>query len=158
MHYDIFDSPIGTLTVASDGIAIAELHIEGDRYFSEIPKSWIKDTNDPLLKQAKLELAEYFSGTRKKFEVPMKAHGTEFQTQVWTALQNIQAGSTTTYSEIAQKINKPKAVRAVGTAVGRNPICIMVPCHRVLASNGSLGGFVAGLERKQALLGVEGAV
>lgn len=152
------DSPIGNLTLVTDGEHITELHIEGDRHFTEIPDEWTRNTEHPLLLQAKQELKEYFTGARTAFDVPLRARGTDFQQQVWKALKDIQPGSTTTYSEIAMAISKPKAMRAVGTAIGKNPICIMVPCHRVLTSNGTLGGFVAGTERKQSLLTLEHAI
>ena len=158
MNYDIFNSPIGLLTVSTDGKGITSLHIEGDRYFTEIPADWTRTTSDPLLKQAKKELDEYFAGKRKKFDLPLVEVGTVFQQGVWYAISQIPAGSTSTYGAIAEKMGKPKAVRAVGTAVGRNPICIIIPCHRVLGGNGSMGGFVAGIERKKALLKLEGVL
>lgn len=158
MRYDIFDSPIGALTVATDGEAITELHIEGDRYFTSIPSGWVREAGNPVLIQARQELSAYFEGKRQVFEIPFRAQGTDFQKQVWKALEKVQSGSTTTYSEIAMKIGKPKAVRAVGTAIGKNPICVIVPCHRVLTRSGSLGGFVAGTERKQSLLALEHAI
>lgn len=158
MIYDVIDSPLGKLTIGTNGSAITELHIEGDRYFTAIPAEWVKDSTEPLLLQAKQELAEYFAGKRSNFSVPTNAEGTLFQKQVWDALRAVPTGTTTTYSSIAAKINKPKAVRAVGTAIGRNPICILVPCHRVLTSDGSIGGFVAGIARKQHLLQVEQAI
>jgi len=158
MFYDVIDSPIGTLTIATDGAHITELHIEEDRYFTKTPTNWTRNTEHPLLLQAKQELQEYFIGKRKTFDVPLRAQGTDFQKQVWKALETVPLGFTTTYSKIAAVVSKPKAVRAVGTAIGKNPICIMVPCHRVLATNGSLGGFVAGTERKQSLLTLEHAI
>jgi methylated-DNA-[protein]-cysteine S-methyltransferase len=157
MLYDIFDSPVGKLTVSTDGTAITGLHIEGDRYFADVPTTWRLDADQPLLRQARRELAEYFAGTRSTFELPLRVDGTAFQRDVWQALQRIKPGDTLTYGTLAEALGRPKAARAVGTAVGRNPICIIVPCHRVLAGDGSLGGYVAGLERKQALLDIEKA-
>jgi methylated-DNA-[protein]-cysteine S-methyltransferase len=156
--YDIFSSPLGQITAASNGGAIIALHIEGDRYFAGIPSDWVHDSSNALLVRLKHELAEYFAGTRMRFDVPVVFEGTEFQHAVWAALQAIAPSQSTTYGALAAAIGKPKAVRAVGTAVGRNPLCIVVPCHRVLASDGSLGGYVAGLERKQQLLTLEGAM
>jgi methylated-DNA-[protein]-cysteine S-methyltransferase len=156
--YDIFSSPLGQITAASNGGAIIALHIEGDRYFAGIPSDWVHDSSNALLVRLKRELAEYFAGTRTRFDVPIAFSGTEFQQSVWNALQTIAPSETTTYGALAAKIGRPKAVRAVGTAVGRNPLCVVVPCHRVLASDGSLGGYVAGLERKQQLLTLEGAL
>lgn len=155
--YDIFTSPIGAITASSDGTAVTGLHIEGDRYFTTVPAEWVRDESDAVLRQLQSELAEYFAGTRTQFDVPVAFKGTEFQQSVWTALQMIGQSETTSYGALAAAIGRPKAVRAVGTAVGRNPLCIVVPCHRVLASDGSLGGYVAGLERKRHLLTLEGA-
>lgn len=155
MVYDIFDSPIGALTVSADVDTITGLHIEGDRYFRRVPDYWQRDPSHPLLMKVGKELKEYFAGTRKTFDVPITVKGTDFQKEVWQALRNLPAGTTTTYAALAAKIGKPKAVRAVGSAAGRNPICIIIPCHRVLASSGGLGGFVAGLPRKQQLLDAE---
>jgi methylated-DNA-[protein]-cysteine S-methyltransferase len=155
MYYNTIESPIGKLTIATDGAYITGLHIEGDRYFNKVPTDWKHSGSHQLLKSAKSQLQEYFDGSRQKFELPLKLVGTSFQQSVWKALESIPFGKTTTYKQIAAKINNPNAVRAIGTAVGRNPICIIIPCHRVLTSDGSLGGYVAGLERKNSLLSHE---
>jgi len=156
MQYDIFPSPVGKLTIATDEQFITALHIQGDRYFTEIPKGWKRVKHHPLLDQLYMELEEYFAGWRNTFGVPMKTDGTPFQKEVWLALRQIPSGTTTTYSQIAAKLGKPSAARAVGTAVGKNPICIMIPCHRVVGSDGKIGDFVAGPVRKQQLLDIEG--
>jgi methylated-DNA-[protein]-cysteine S-methyltransferase len=158
MYYDVFPSPVGDITASSDGTAITGLHIEGDRYFTSMPSEWVHDVAQPLFTQLRTELSEYFAGARTHFDVPVAFEGTEFQRLVWKALQGIPAGKTVSYGALAETIGRPKAVRAVGTAVGRNPLCIVVPCHRVLAGDGSLGGYVAGLDRKQYLLALEGAL
>jgi methylated-DNA-[protein]-cysteine S-methyltransferase len=155
MFYDVFQSPLGTLTIAGDETHIRELHIEGDRYFTAIPSSWVHAPEHALFKDIRKELTAYFNGDLRSFTVPLKFEGTDFQKQVWHELRNIPAGATITYAELALRINKPKAVRAVGTAVGKNPLCILIPCHRVLASSGGLGGYVAGLDRKRYLLQLE---
>jgi methylated-DNA-[protein]-cysteine S-methyltransferase len=156
MKYDIFNSPLGLLTVSTDGANITALHIQDDRYFTAVPAGWTKVSDQPLLRRAKEQLDQYFAGRRQKFDLPLSSAGTPFQQEVWVVLRNIPAGSTVTYADIARQIGRPKAVRAVGTAVGRNPLCIIVPCHRVLGSGGGLGGYVAGVERKQDLLRLEG--
>lgn len=160
MFYDVFDSPLGALTVLSDGIRVTGLHIEGDRYFSpaNIPANWKQDAEQPIFQQTRQELKEYFAHDRKEFDIPIQSTGTPFQQEVWNVIREIPYGQTLTYAEIAQKIHNPKAVRAVGSAVGRNPVCLITPCHRVLASDGTLGGFVAGLPRKQQLLELENAL
>ncbi len=155
MKYLKLSSPVGIITIASDAKAITHLHIEGDRYFTSIPSDWMEDSDDPILKKAKEELLEYFEGKRNTFSFPVTFAGTPFQESVWNALREIPAGKTVSYTFLAEKIGKPKAVRAVGSAVGRNPICIIVPCHRVLASNGTFGGYVAGIQCKEFLLGLE---
>lgn len=154
-QYAIYKSPIGDITITTDGTSLTGLHIEGDRHFTSIPDSWIHVQDNPLLQKVQTELDEYFNGSRTAFTVPINTAGTDFQQLVWSALQNIPAGVNISYGELARQIDRPKAVRAVGTAIGRNPICIIVPCHRVLASDGSLGGYVAGIERKKYLLDLE---
>ncbi len=155
MKYNIFDSPVGKLIISTDGIHITGLHIERDRYFNTAPSDWIQDSDEPILKQANVELQEYFLGKRTEFNLAISVQGTLFQKKVWNALTKIPICSTSTYAEIAKKIGKPKAVRAVGNAVAHNPICILIPCHRVIKRDGSLGGFTAGKECKQKLLKIE---
>jgi methylated-DNA-[protein]-cysteine S-methyltransferase len=158
MLYDVFDSPLGLITLSTDGQNLTGLHIEGDRYFTEVPSAWIHSANHPLLLKANQQLLEYLNGDRQNFDLALALQGTDFQKQVWDSLLSIPAGTTTTYASIAHQIGRPKAVRAVGSAVGRNPISVIVPCHRVLASSGSLGGYVAGLDFKRRLLGLEGVL
>lgn len=113
--------------------------------------------NHPVLLKAEKELNEYFSNKRKKFTIPLEPLGTDFQQRVWQALQEIPYGSTFSYKQIAEKIGNPKAVRAVGGAIGRNPLSIVIPCHRVIGSNGTLTGFAGGLDKKTKLLQLEAA-
>ena len=110
-----------------------------------------------MLRQAQAQLAEYFAGTRSTFDLPLDLQGgTAFQRSVWDALLAIPRGGTTSYGVLSRSIGQPAAVRAVGAAVGRNPLSIVVPCHRVVGANGSLTGYAGGLERKSALLKLEG--
>ncbi|MDR2868507.1 MAG: methylated-DNA--[protein]-cysteine S-methyltransferase [Bacteroidales bacterium] len=111
----------------------------------------------PLLEKTKEQLTEYFAGKRTDFDLPLQAVGTIFQKQVWTALQTIPYGETRSYKQIADRIGNPKACRAVGLANNRNPIPIIIPCHRVIASDGKLQGYAGGLEIKERLLGIEKA-
>lgn len=108
-----------------------------------------------ILTQAEKELQQYFSGQRQKFDVPLDIQGTEFQKKVWQQLSQIPYGKTFSYSDIASRIKKPKAMRAVGSANGKNPIWIIIPCHRVIAANGTLGGYAGGLPMKKKLLELE---
>ena len=110
-----------------------------------------------ILAQAADELEEYLSGSRKNFGVKLDLQGTPFQTRVWKALAKIPYGKTCSYRDIAIRIKNPKAVRAVGSANGKNPICVIIPCHRVIANNGTIGGYSGGLEKKRVLLGLEQA-
>lgn len=130
-------------------------------YKPEHPKAHAKDHEsislaEKHLIQAKHELLEYFAGKRQQFNVPLAPQGTEFQQQVWHALSLIDYGCTCSYADIAEQIGRPKAVRAVGTANGANPIAIIVPCHRVIGKNGTLTGYAYGLALKQKLLQLEG--
>ena len=120
----------------------------------------IKNLTDKLpqvqiLKKTVTQLEQYFKGTREKFELPVDIIGTDFQIQVWQALAQIPYAKTVSYSDIAKKIKNPKAVRAVGTANGKNPLAIIVPCHRVIAADGTMGGYAGGLKIKKALLDLE---
>jgi methylated-DNA-[protein]-cysteine S-methyltransferase len=124
-----------------------------------VPKATSLSGSDPattILAQAVQQLEEYFAGQRKTFDIPFDVKGTEFQNRVWRALEKIPYGMTCSYSDIARKLHQEKAVRAVGTANGKNPVCIIVPCHRVIAANGSLGGYSGGLAIKEKLLKLEG--
>ncbi len=150
-------SPVGQLTlVARDGKLNAVLW-EKERA-NRVRLGELREANDSaVLLAAEQQLKEYFAGTRHQFELELDFTGTAFQKQVWQALLTIPFGETRSYSQIAQQIGNPKAVRAVGAANGRNPISIIAPCHRVIGASGGLTGFAGGLEAKQYLLALEGA-
>jgi methylated-DNA-[protein]-cysteine S-methyltransferase len=116
---------------------------------------WVEDRNSGPLPEAIRQLGEYFTGQRRKFDLPLRLHGTEFQQRVWNVLREIPYGVTWSYGELARRIDNPNASRAVGLANGRNPISILVPCHRVIGADGSLTGYGGGLERKRWLLAHE---
>ena len=147
----IHDTPIGPLTLASNGTALTQVEFAGGRY----PLPQYALGSDSILDHARRELDQYFVGTLRTFTVPVDPHGTAFQRAVWGALQTIPYGETRSYAQQALAISAPKAMRAVGAANGRNPIPIVVPCHRVIGANGSLTGFGGGLDRKQMLLNLE---
>ena len=158
-----FKCPLGKVTVAATPKGLAGLWFEGQRHLppelSAPTAGWPEAPDHPVLKQAIAQLAEYFAGTRTQFDLPLDlAHGTPFQQSVWQALLAIPQGDTTSYGELSQRIGKPAAVRAVGAAVGRNPVSVIVPCHRVLGADGSLTGYAGGLDKKTALLKLEGAL
>ena len=121
------------------------------------PAVWPVDPDHPVLQEVMRQLSDYFAGRRTQFDVPLDlAYGTAFQQSVWQALLKIPQGGTASYGELSARIGKPAAVRAVGAAVGRNPVSIIVPCHRVMGAGGALTGYAGGLERKSALLRLEG--
>lgn len=144
------DYPIGTIGIAEEDGAISQLFFGRDEN-----QAGFAVAQTPLLQKAALQLSEYFAGKRAVFDLPLSLQGTAFQQAVWQALQTIAAGETRSYKEIAVQIGKPKAMRAVGMANHRNPIAIIVPCHRVVGADGSLVGYGGGLPMKQYLLDLE---
>jgi methylated-DNA-[protein]-cysteine S-methyltransferase len=147
-------SPLGTLLLAATDHGLCGLYFEQHKYFDG-PQDWRRDPAHPLLQRAAQQLDEYFAGRRTAFDVPLDLPGTPFQRAVWEQLQALPFAATTTYQQIAHRVAKPNAVRAAGTAIGRNPVSIIVPCHRVLGASGALSGYAGGLERKRFLLGLE---
>jgi len=144
------------LTLVAEGDALVGLYLAGQRHRppDETFGAPAAD-DDPTLTMAATELAEYFAGARTVFTVPTRPAGTEFQRAVWHAIATVPYGSTTTYAALAAAIGRPTATRAVGAAVGRNPLSIVVPCHRIVGAGGSLTGYAGGLDRKRALLALE---
>jgi methylated-DNA-[protein]-cysteine S-methyltransferase len=151
-HID--DSPVGRLVLAGDAEALHVLAFGSGSRPRDIDAEWMPDTKG-VLKNVRQELDRYFEGRLKRFSTRLAFNGTPFQTRVWTELTRIPYGETISYLELAKRIERPKAVRAVGTANGANPIAIIVPCHRVIGANGSLTGFGGGLPTKRALLELE---
>ncbi len=147
----IHDSPIGALTLASSGTALMQVDFENGKY--PLPRYTLGD--DEILDRARRELDLYFAGTLRAFTISVDPQGTEFQRKVWAALQTIPYGDTRSYAQQARAIGSPNATRAVGAANGRNPIPIIIPCHRVIGANGSLTGFGGGVAIKQFLLDLE---
>jgi methylated-DNA-[protein]-cysteine S-methyltransferase len=153
--YTYFESPIGRLLLTSDGTALTGLYMEPSRKAQSVD-GWIQDETVAPLSATVRQLTEYFAGTRREFDLPLRLQGTTFQTRVWRELTVIPYGQTWSYGQLAQRIDKPSASRAVGLANGRNPISILVPCHRVIGADGSLTGYGGGVERKRWLLVHEG--
>lgn len=151
-HYRIVDSPIGPLTLAGEGRVLTNLAMAEQTHEPERAE-WIRD--DTEFGDVAEQLKAYFAGQLQQFDVHLELSGTPFQRAVWDALRRIPYGQTQSYGEIARAIGSPNASRAVGLANGRNPIAIIVPCHRVIGANGSLTGFGGGLDRKSALLELE---
>jgi methylated-DNA-[protein]-cysteine S-methyltransferase len=155
--WGVIDTPVGPLAAALDG-AGRLTHLG----FSKAEHKRIAveggERNDKALIPVARQIAEYFTGKRKSFDFPMAAKGTDFQKQVWAALIKIPFGKTTTYAELARKLGRPNAFRAVGRANATNPIALIVPCHRVIGTNGTLTGYAGGIPIKQKLLELEGAL
>ena len=153
MYYCYFETSIGELLLAGEADALSMIGFPEGAMRRDPAADWIY--NEAPFVAVREQLEEYFSGQRKSFDLPLALQGTEFQVSVLEALQGIPYGETTSYGAIAKQIGRPKAVRAVGAANGRNPIPIIVPCHRVIGSSGDLTGFGGGLDTKAALLRLE---
>lgn len=152
MNVQYLDTPIGRLCLLSNGAQLVKIEFEGSYSTNDA-----LELSDAVLTACAAQLTAYFAGKRRRFELPLAAQGTPFQQSVWDALADIPYGELRSYRDIARGIGNPAAVRAVGAANGRNPLPIVVPCHRVIGSNGTLTGFAGGLEVKKYLLELEGA-
>ena len=150
------DSPIGPLMLAADDAGLRHIEFRDNRHPAN-RADWHGGDSE-ILQASEAQLAEYFAGTRTSFDLPLAPQGTAFQLQVWHELARIPFGATSSYAQLAQRIGTPEAVRAVGAANGRNPLPIVLPCHRVIGADGALVGFGGGLPTKQFLLRLEGAL
>ena len=157
IDYQHIDSPVDRLLLAADehGLRLIEFHTP--RHPMARIADW-REGDNVVLQATRMQLEEYFAGTRTGFELTLAPHGTAFQKEVWHALADIAYGRTISYAQLAQRVGKPSAMRAVGAANGRNPLPIVLPCHRVIGADGSLTGFGGGLPTKQFLLELEGAL
>ncbi len=151
-YYAYCESPVGRLLLTSDGTALTGLYLPVKKHGPQTTASWERRDHLPVLRLAARQLCAYFDGTLREFELPLAPEGTAFQKTVWKELERIPFGATISYGELARRIGNANASRAVGLANGRNPISIVVPCHRVIGANGSLTGYGGGIERKDALL------
>jgi methylated-DNA-[protein]-cysteine S-methyltransferase len=151
----LIDTPLGPLTALAGGEGLIGLWFDQQQHWPGALDAPVDDAQR-WIAQARHELALYFAGRLREFEVALSPQGTPFQEAVWRRLRAIRCGDTISYGRIAREIGSPQASRAVGAAVGRNPISVIVPCHRVIGENGTLTGYAGGLHRKQALLGIEG--
>jgi methylated-DNA-[protein]-cysteine S-methyltransferase len=156
-YYSYYQSPHGNMLLVADDQALTGVYFIDQKYRPRIEEAWRRDAQHAVLRQAKRELAEYFEGQRTRFTVKLAPSGTPFQRAVWAAIAEVGFGRTIPYAELARRAGHPGSVRAVGTATGRNPIGIMVPCHRIVGSDGTLTGYAGGLAKKRALLMLEGA-
>jgi methylated-DNA-[protein]-cysteine S-methyltransferase len=154
-YYAKVESPIGELLLVSDGKDLIRVSMDKQKYAAEIGDDWVEKNDVPALKLAAEQLKSYFAGLLDHFELPIAFRGTDFQKKVWRELTKIPFGQTISYGELARRVGSPKASRAVGLANGKNPIAIIVPCHRVIGANGTLTGYGGGLPRKKKLLEME---
>jgi methylated-DNA-[protein]-cysteine S-methyltransferase len=154
-YYTTIDSPLGELLLSGDGERLSRLYMRVGRGFRIAP-GWLR-AEQPFA-AARGQLDEYFAGERTRFELELDLHGSEFQRRVWQALRKIPYGETISYGELARRIGDPGGARAVGAANGRNPVSVIVPCHRVIGADGSLTGYGGGLRNKRLLLELEAAM
>lgn len=153
VYFDEMPSPVGTLRLVADDVGLRQIAFETERHPKPVAPDWVRSAE--ALAFARVQLQAYFAGTRQHFELPLHPLGTPFQCTVWHALAQIPYGTTLSYGELARRIGQPQAMRAVGAANGRNPLPIVLPCHRVIGANGSLTGFGGGLPTKRWLLELE---
>jgi len=158
MRYSVIPSPVGPLLLAADESGLRLVEFDSPRHPVRRGSDWEATEDDAILRETRAQLDDYFAGTRRTFDLPLSPQGTEFQLDVWQALRAIPYGETISYAQLAARIGKPSAVRAVGAANGRNPLPIVVPCHRVIGADGTLTGFGGGLPTKHFLLTLEGAI
>lgn len=156
LAYDTYESPQGTMLLTATPKGVAGVYFKGQKHFPKA-RDWQRDARHPVLRRAKRELSDYFAGRRKRFTVALDPQGTPFQRAVWKQIAKVGYGETITYGELARRAGRPGSARAAGAATGRNPIGIIVPCHRIMGSSGALTGYAGGLGRKRALLALEGA-
>ena len=154
-YYSITESPVDDLMLVADDSALTGLYFAGCDHIPVASQHWTPNARHPVLKQTAKQLQEYFAGKRTSFSLPLRVAGTGFQEKIWRQIALIPCGKTISYSELAKRAGTPQAIRAAGTATGRNPLSIVIPCHRVMGKNGSLCGFAGGLAKKQQLLELE---
>ncbi len=158
IRYCKFASPLGTLIAVADGDGLTGLYFDDQRYLPSMPADALEDPAWAPLARCRRQLDEYFREERRAFDLPLAPHGSKFQRRVWSEIARIPYGETITYAELATRAGAPGSARAAGAATGRNPLGILVPCHRVVGSDGSLTGYAGGLARKTRLLELEGAL
>lgn len=149
-------TPLGEMLLVSDENHLCGAYFIGQKYFPRIAPTWRQGAGLPVMRQAREELDAFFRGERRQFTVPLKPHGTAFQLRVWRMLAAVPYGATVSYGDLARQLGGARHARAVGSATGRNPLSVIVPCHRVLSASGKLTGYAGGLQRKHALLRLEG--
>ncbi|MHB8666423.1 MAG: methylated-DNA--[protein]-cysteine S-methyltransferase [Burkholderiales bacterium] len=154
-YYDFYESPYGQMLLVANDAGLCGVYFRGQKYYPQVESPLRRDAQHATLRQARRELAEYFGGERKRFEIGLAPEGTAFQRSVWKAISSVGFGETISYGELARRAGCAGSARAAGAATGRNPIGIIVPCHRIVGANGSLTGYAGGLAIKRALLALE---
>lgn len=157
IRFATIDTPLGPLLATGEAGALTGLYFAGARHAPAISTLWIEDPMHEPLRECARQLAGYFGGRLRRFDLPLELRGTPFQRAVWEQISRIPFGETLGYTELAGRCGTPLAVRAAGAATGRNPLSILVPCHRVVGARGALTGYAGGVERKMRLLQLEGA-
>jgi methylated-DNA-[protein]-cysteine S-methyltransferase len=157
VYFDCMPSPLGAMVLASDGDALSGAWFDGQRHQPAAGPAWQRRPDLPILCRAAAELTEYFAGERIEFDLPLAPAGTPFQREVWHAIADVRYGETIAYHELAARAGRPESIRAAGAATGRNPLSIIIPCHRIVAADGALTGYAGGLARKRALQALETA-
>jgi methylated-DNA-[protein]-cysteine S-methyltransferase len=150
-YYSIIESPVGKLMLVADVSALTGVYFVGHDHIPAASRTWTLDAQNPVLQKTAKQLGEYFAGKRSSFSIPLRLSGTDFQEKIWKEIARIPFGETISYSDLAQRAGAPAAIRAAGTSTGRNPVAIIVPCHRIVEKSGGLGGFAGGLDRKRHL-------
>jgi methylated-DNA-[protein]-cysteine S-methyltransferase len=153
-----FTTPLGPVLAIANDLGITGIYFVGQRYEIVIEDDWREERDDPVLDECARQLGEYFEGRRREFDLPLAADGSDFQRRVWREIARIPFGETVSYAELARRAGAAGSARAAGAATGHNPLSVVVPCHRVIGSDGSLTGYAGGLERKTRLLEIEGAL
>lgn len=158
IRYRRFTTALGAVLATANERGITGIYFVGQRYEVAIGRDWREDASDPVLAECERQLGEYFAGRRREFDLPLAAEGSDFQRRIWIEIARIPFGATISYAELARRAGAAGSARAAGAATGRNPLSIVVPCHRVMGSDGSLTGYAGGIERKTRLLEIEGAL
>ena len=155
IRYCLTPSSFGNVLLVANGDTLCGVYFDDQKYLPPIDPAWQEGDDSAVLRAARSQLDQYFAGSRKHFELPLAPRGTPFQRAVWNAIAQVPWGETLTYAELASRAGRPGSARAAGAATGRNPLSIIVPCHRIVGSDGSLTGYAGGLDRKQKLLALE---
>jgi len=152
-----FATPLGEMIAIANGERLTHLDFTNSKYAPRVREDWREDARSPLLRQCVREVTQYFAGRRRSFDLPLAPDGTAFQQRVWKEISRVPCGKTISYAQLAVRCRAPGAARAAGAATGRNPLAIVVPCHRIVGSGGALTGYAGGVDRKARLLALEGA-